>query len=174
MLNNAKKQGEVSETMTWIVVTLIIILILSVSIYATSILAKKNLDLGVLLKVKDAKTTDLLVIKSLSAYFLTRASDGQTIFKHLQEEENLNENTGFLAYRIFDSIYDYYGVLDLNPNFWLKIFYGSKRGIINTGYAPDTIYFSEKCFGYAASKRTFTSYNIDKDKSLVVCHLLEK
>ena len=37
MLDN--KKGQIGETMTWIVATLIIIVILSISIFATSILA---------------------------------------------------------------------------------------------------------------------------------------
>ena len=172
MLNNSRKHGEVGETMTWVVATLIIVIVLAISIYATSILAKKNLDLDVLPKVKDAKTTELLAVKSVSAYFLTHASDEQTVFSYLQKGDNLNEKTGLIAYKIFDNIYDYHGTLDLNPNFWLKIFYSSKRGVIDTGYAPDTSYFSEKCFGYAANKRTIFSYKIDNDKSLNMCLLL--
>ena len=62
MLN---KRGQTSEAMTWIVATLIILVLLGISLYATSLLSK--------LKITDYKTDgrtqDVVMEESLFSYF---------------------------------------------------------------------------------------------------------
>ena len=66
MLNN--KRGQIGETMTWVVATIIVVVLLTIFIYASSALAKtKNLSLTDL-KISLDKTKDIVNTKSLFAY----------------------------------------------------------------------------------------------------------
>lgn len=69
------KRGQIAETMTWVVATLIIIVLLSISIYASTFLAKtKIIHYG-----DDSRTQDIVMEKSLFAYFQIKDSSAQTI-----------------------------------------------------------------------------------------------
>lgn len=78
MLNN--KRGQVAETMTWVVATLIIIVLLSISIYATTILANAK---SVSSKTESvfslgySRTQDVVMENSLFAYFQINDSSVQ-------------------------------------------------------------------------------------------------
>jgi len=79
MLN---KKGQTSEAMTWIVATLIIIVLLGISIYAASLLSKS--------KIIDYKTEkssqDIVMEESLFSYFSVKDSAVQDkIFKNLDK-----------------------------------------------------------------------------------------
>ena len=97
------KKAQVGETMTWVVATIIIIIILSFSIFIASINPGKDKDISRLLD----KQSDLLAKKSLVAYLLT-----ENIYNQLKEKENFDKNNGDLAQRIFKELYekDYEGV----------------------------------------------------------------
>ena len=82
MLNN--KTAQVGETMTWVVATIIIIAVLIVSIYAASLLAntKKTLSYE-----KEKSESDLLMEKSLFAYFLVDDTKKDFIYNKLKQQE---------------------------------------------------------------------------------------
>jgi len=73
MLNN---RGQISETMTWIIATIVIVVVLIISVYASILLAKKTniLNAGKILNGDGAESSsDFLETKSLQSYFLTPA-----------------------------------------------------------------------------------------------------
>jgi len=94
-----KKLGQIGKTITWIIATVIIIMILVVSIFvATSYLGGSK-------KADFSKQTDILASKSFFAYLLTEDTGGQTVYEQLRDEENLNDFNGNLALNIFEEFY---------------------------------------------------------------------
>ncbi len=82
MLN---KKGQTSEAMTWIVATLIIIVLLGISLYAASLLSK----LKIINYEKEKRTQDIIMEESLFTYFSIQDSSIQEkIFNGL---EKMNE-----------------------------------------------------------------------------------
>ena len=93
MINN--KKGQTSEAMTWIVATLIIIVLLGISIYAASLLSK----LKIIDYETEERTQDIIMEESLFSYFSIKDSDVQSkIFKSL---EKMNQEEKF--YEDFNS-----------------------------------------------------------------------
>jgi len=85
MLN---KKSQVSEIMTWVVATIIILSLLLVFVYASSLLAQKTK----IIKAKDLridfeKEVDLLETKNLIAYDLASENEGQIIRNWEEENE---------------------------------------------------------------------------------------
>lgn len=98
-----KKQGQVGETATWLVATVIIVVILSVSIFVSTIgpWGKKDVPLS--------DDVDYLTSKSFFAYALTE-EEGATIHNSFKEEGDFTDFNGELALRIFEDFYgDEYG-----------------------------------------------------------------
>lgn len=95
------KHGQVSETMTWIVATIIILIILLVSVFLAS-LAGQNKTFSIQNKF------DLFAEKSLTSYLLTKDASGQTIYDEIKNEETLNDFNGNLANKIFMGLYSGY------------------------------------------------------------------
>ncbi len=126
MFNKKDKKGQIGETITWVVATIIIIVILLVSIFASTSYIGGNK------KATFSKQTDILASKSFFAYLLTE--DGSnTIYEQLKEEggENLNEFNGNLAVRIFNGFYK----KDYPHTIWLVVY--SKPHDLNTNtYFP--------------------------------------
>lgn len=86
---NKKRKAQVSEIMTWIVATIIIITILIVFVYASSLLAQKTK----LIKAKDLKIDigkehDLLKTKNLIASTSASIVDRNIIERWEKENEN--------------------------------------------------------------------------------------
>lgn len=80
MLNN--QRGQTSEAMTWIVATLIIIVLLGISIYASSLLSK----LRITNYEKENRFQDVIMEESLFAYFSVQDSSVQEkIFNELEK-----------------------------------------------------------------------------------------
>lgn len=96
MLNRKAQMG---ETITWVVATLIIIVILAFSIFISSFYFSKDKS------VSFSRGSDLLASKSLFSYLLT-SSDGGKVYDQLKEEDNLNEFNGNLASKIFKAFYE--------------------------------------------------------------------
>ena len=86
-----QKKGQIGETMTWVVATLIIVVILSISIYTSSIVSKTKILNSVDFDPEKLKQ-NLLAKKSMMAFLLT-------------DEDNLNEFNKNLASEIFKKIY---------------------------------------------------------------------
>jgi len=94
------KKAQIGETMTWVFATLIIIAILIISIYLASLLAntKKTFTLG-----SDDRRVDIVMEKSLFAYFPADAVQKRTIYENLKTmtfhtniDNKLNEMRGIL------------------------------------------------------------------------------
>jgi hypothetical protein len=83
MLNN-KNRGQIGETMTWVVATIVIIAILIISVYAASLLAntKKTLSYQ-----KEKRESDFLMEKSLFAYFSVNDTKKNLIYDKLKQQE---------------------------------------------------------------------------------------
>ena len=80
MINN--KKGQTSEAMTWIVATLIIIVLLGISLYAASFLSKSK----VVNYKTEERSQDIVMEESLFSYFLVQDSVLQKkIFENLEK-----------------------------------------------------------------------------------------
>ena len=97
---DSSKRGQMGETITWVVATLIIVVILAVSLLVSSLILGDEKSLGFL------KTTDVLASKSLFSYLLTKDTEGNNVYTQLKNQENLNEFNGNLGKKIFQ---EYYG-----------------------------------------------------------------
>jgi len=88
MLNKIfNKRGQASEAMTWIVATLIIIVLLGISIYAASLLSK----LKIINYETDGRTQDIVMEESLFSYFSVQDSAVQNIIFENLEKMNQEE-----------------------------------------------------------------------------------
>jgi hypothetical protein len=94
------KAGEVGETVTWMVATVIIIVVLFISISATvtGVFNFKNFNY--------IKQADTLASKSLFAYLLTESEKGISVYSQLGSENNFSSFNGQLAKDIFSEFYD--------------------------------------------------------------------
>ena len=115
------KNAQIGETITWVVATIIIVLVLAISIFIASFYSEK------FKRIQEPyfQTTDIPASKSLFSYMLTVDPEGKKVYTQLKEEGFFNDFNGKLAVKIFQSLYqdDYLN----NPNnIWLGI-------IVNTG-----------------------------------------
>ncbi|MFH1326601.1 MAG: hypothetical protein ABIH59_00550 [archaeon] len=138
------KKAQVGETMTWVVATLIIvvILIISISIAGGVGWVKDILDLE---KKIGARFLDRVPEQSFYAYLLTKDSDGKIIYEQLKYENGFNNFNGILAKKIL-SLYDdnYFGVWTLfiqdGENSDVKIIYNEdSKGVISRVSPPDIL-----------------------------------
>lgn len=92
------KKAQVATGMTWFVATIIIILILGVSIYVSSIgeIFGRGFDFS--------KSADLFVTKSTSAYLLSSCDEGN-IFNLINNKKDITRCEGEKAEKVFLNIY---------------------------------------------------------------------
>lgn len=96
------KRGQMSEGLSWIVATIVIIVLLAISIYATTALAKsKSINYGNSFLGKYSRTQDLIMEKSLFAYFLIKDSSVKS--NVYDELEKMSKDGKF--YSDFDSTF---------------------------------------------------------------------
>ena len=119
------KKATVGETITWVIATVIIIVILLISVFVTTsfLSGNKKVDFS-------AKQSDFLALESFFAYLLTEDTSGQTIYEQLKEEGNLTQFNGELALNIFNGLY--------SEDYWLIWFviYSKPNNIIHNKYFP--------------------------------------
>ena len=131
---NKGKKGEIGETVTWIVATVIIIVVLLISIFATvtGILDFKNFNY--------MKQADALASKSFFSYLLTESDAGTSVYEQLGSEENFSEFNGELAKNIFTEFYgeEYLAVWVGFFNNKNPLFYGSNEYF---GRIPSVAYY---------------------------------
>ena len=150
------KKAQVGETMTWVVATIIIIVILTISIFVSTAY------LGGGKNVNFFKRTDVLVSKSLFSYLLTNDSEGSLVYNQLRNEENLNEFNGNLAINIFQKFYgEEYGAV------WLGFVL---EGIDSSG-EPNSLsneYLGSrpKNIGFRNTKAEFTNPKVSEEIQL--------
>src|SRR3989344_3823468 len=101
MYNKFRKNNlaQTGDTITWLVATVVIMVILGISIFATSFALKK--DEG----IKTIKKTDVLVAKSFFSYLLTKDVNGKKIVEQIKEERKFNNFNSELAKKVFIDIY---------------------------------------------------------------------
>ena len=83
------KNAQIGETVTWMVATIIIVAILIISLFVAFELAKTKKKLP----FTEKRTSDILMEKSLFAYFLASDSEKAGIYSGLEQQElfaNLN------------------------------------------------------------------------------------
>ncbi len=97
--NNLNKKAQVGKTVTWLVATVIIIIILLASTFITTLGPQGSKKMG------SRNFVDPLASKSFFSYLLTEDEGGVRIYEQIKEEENLNEFNGDLALDIFDGFY---------------------------------------------------------------------
>lgn len=161
MLN--RKNGQIGETITWIVATVIIILILAVSLLVSS------LSIGNTKDIRFFKENDPLASKSLFSYLLTKDQQGKTIYENLTKQENLDEFNGNLGKTIFEEFYgrEY-------ENVWLGIiniqsFAGKENDYF--GEKPADTKFENTKVESASTKATeFIKLNDNKAIQIVLSH----
>tara|TARA_Y100000310_G_C20501382_1_gene724172 strand:+ start:239 stop:688 length:450 start_codon:yes stop_codon:yes gene_type:complete len=99
-----QKKGQIGETMTWIVATLIIVFVLLVSIYVSSLLSKTK-NIGSDDFNSEDLRQDLLAKKSLIAFLLSENSNEKTTYAIINEEGKLNSFVEKLTSETFREIY---------------------------------------------------------------------
>lgn len=100
MLKN--KKAQIGSTMTWVVATLVIIVILLFSIFIVSKLSifKKGGQLDF------DQNTEGVSEKSLYSYLLTKDNSGVIIYNKIKQDGNLSDFSGKLALQVFDKLYE--------------------------------------------------------------------
>lgn len=91
------------ETLTWVVATLIIVVVLLISIYVASYLGSlknKTIQIG--------SSSDVFAEKSLVSYLMTKGSSGDPVYVQIQNSRNLSDFSGNLAASIFKKLYGNY------------------------------------------------------------------
>ena len=94
------KKAQIGETLTWVVATLIIIVVLTFSIFIAGIYFEEGKNL----KSSFFKSRDVLASKSMFSYLLTPSAEGK-VYDQLKAEDNLNEFNGVLALKVFEEFY---------------------------------------------------------------------
>jgi hypothetical protein len=125
------KKGQIAKTITWIVATVIIIVILGITLFVADITWGGSKD------VRQTTQVDFLVSQSFFSYLLT-----EDVYSQIKTEENLNKVNGDLAKDIFEEFYSeeytveiWLGIID-GINSEKNDFFGggpqiSQEGVIN-------------------------------------------
>ncbi len=92
------KRGQLGETMTWIVATLIIIVLLSISIYVASLLADIKGDTSSAFSSGYSRTQDIVMENSLLAYFSIGDDSIKNEMKKNMEKMNLEEKFPYMNF----------------------------------------------------------------------------
>lgn len=94
------RKGQVGETITWIVATLVILFMLIISTYTASLMAEKqkilNIDFGIF--------EDNSLSQSVFAYLLTENDEGKNVFNQLSNDNDFNSFSENLGKNIFEDI----------------------------------------------------------------------
>ena len=112
------KKSQVGETVTWLVATVAIVVILTISIFAASSLSKLNHRIN----IYDNK--NLLLKNSLHSYLITKDADGNTTFQRIEESGKFDDFTASLGNAAF-------GSLDDKVSFDLRIREGAEVSYFN-------------------------------------------
>ena len=125
------RRAGIGETVTWFVATIAIVVILVISITASSFAFPKGSG------VKAIKTTDVLASKSLFAHSLTEGEDGKTVYEQIKQDKLFSKSNGELGQKIFIKFY-------LDSNEYSKVWLGV---IDNQGLSSENNFFGKRTFG---------------------------
>jgi hypothetical protein len=87
--------------MTWVVATAIILIVLIVSVFLSSLIGNYK-------TVPYTNQVDLFADKSMTAYLLTEDPNGGTVYNQIASNGQLNDFEGNLAQTIFTTLYNGY------------------------------------------------------------------
>ena len=90
MLKCKNKNAQIGTTMTWVAATIVILVILTVFIYAVSLIANMKKIVSADINILDEKTYDIALAESKSAYLLKNGNaDGfDEFYKNYLEVKN--------------------------------------------------------------------------------------
>ncbi len=131
------KKAQIGQTMTWVVATVIIMIILIISIVITADPRIKTLK-----ALPYTNKVDLFADKSLTAYLLTNKSAGARVYATLANENDVNDFNKNLAQMIFINLYSgYYDYLsfELNPGTKTIAFFAYGGGNLPTDFTVKNI-----------------------------------
>jgi len=117
------KKAQLGETMTWIVATLIIIIVLAISISVTSLNSGKK-------KIIIFEKSDLYAVKSVSAYMLTND------FYHELSEGDFNKKNGDFAFNLFTRLFSGVYPSGIGRGIWF--------GFVSGKYKDSNDYFGKR------------------------------
>ncbi len=115
------RKAQTGETLTWIVATIIIIIVLGIAIFIASI-SPNNLKSS----RSFSQTSDVLASKSLYSYLLTKDVNGKIVYEQIKNQGDLSASTGNFAISIFKGLY--------GGEYVSKIWLGTFPGIGNNNY----------------------------------------
>lgn len=116
---NKKTKKAQADLINWFFATIIIIIILVVFYFLSIVIAQFKV-VSLETTNLDYKNSDLIAMKSFSAYLLTREASGN-VYENIKSKENLNDHNGNLAKQIFLFLYPS-KELDLSQNYAFGIF----------------------------------------------------
>ena len=93
MLNQEDRRAQIGETLTWLVATIIIVIILFISIFVAIPLGNSN-------KFDYNRKNDLLATKSLISYLIS-----DKLYNELKEGGKLNENDEKMIEELYENDY---------------------------------------------------------------------
>ena len=161
MLDN--KRAQIGETTTWVIATIVIVVILIFSIFIVSFTKDESK------KFENQDTnSDLLAMKSLSGYLLTQDQNGIIIYEQLKNEQDLNEFNGNLAFDIFKKLYE----KDYGFGIWMGITSGGLQIRKNKFFDWGPLYVNEG-IGYKVQPTVVEKIFLNQDKYLELI-LIEK
>ncbi len=148
------KRAQISETTTWIVATIIILIILTVSVFLSSLVGQNKS-----FPVKNQ--FDSFVHQSFTSYLLTKDVSGQTAYNEIKNDEALNDFNGNLANKIFVNLYSgYYDqtvFLGIDTNAIINPMQANKYFNVPAGQTPNSLLIDRT--GYTAVRYSISLNN---------------
>lgn len=96
------KFGQVSDTATWILATIVIIFVLTISVYAASKIGRTS-ELSAMFSGE--KNQEVLAQQSFYEYLLTKNSDNTSFYNQISSSGKVNQTDELMAAAIFKKIY---------------------------------------------------------------------
>ena len=93
------QRAQIADTITWVFATIVIIALLSVAFFVTSLVGNDKV-------FNDVPVKDALAAKSVSAFLLTEGDSGEIIFDEISDDVDLNDFNGKLSVKVLKYLYD--------------------------------------------------------------------
>lgn len=145
MLN---KKAQVGESISWLVATIVIIIVLTIGVFVANALGtgKGIFGFG---KGSYVKTSDRLAETSLNSYLLFRGQDGKAIYDEIKSDGDLNAFNGPKAKNVFENLYLKEGEY---REVWFGIVTGKEWNIPKGWTSADAITWNGKSNSYFSGR----------------------